>query len=210
MSVSTADLWDERGEQLQSCSVQLRHYGGRTEFSGVISTGRCHRDNALGKAALAEPGEGRVLVVDGEGSLESALMGDLIAASAVAQNWSGVVIHGAVRDVVALRDLPLGTLALGSNPRKSAKDGAGARDVPVAFGGVEFVPGQTLWADEDGVVATYREHGHALARGIAATALMAEMYGKREGCSRGRGAERSCRVPRKRSGSPASNGSRAI
>ena len=81
-------------------------------------------------------------------------MGDLIAASAVEQGWAGVVIHGAVRDVVALRDLPLGALALGSNPRKSAKEGLGERDVPVAFGGAEFVPGQTLWADEDGVVVT--------------------------------------------------------
>ena len=141
MTVSTADLWDERGSELQSCSVQLRHYGGRSAFSGPISTVRCHRDNALVKAALAEPGQGRVLVVDGGGSLESALMGDLIAASAVEQGWAGVVIHGAVRDVVALRELPLGALALGSNPRKSAKDGVGERDVPVAFGGVEFVPG---------------------------------------------------------------------
>jgi len=154
MSVSTADLWDERGEELQSCSVQLRHFGGRAAFSGVISTVRCHRDNALVKAALAEPGDGRVLVVDGGGSLESALMGDLIAGSAVAQGWSGVIIHGAVRDVVALRGLALGALALGSNPRKSAKDGKGERDTPVSFGGVEFVPGQTVWADEDGVVAT--------------------------------------------------------
>ena len=154
MSVATADLWDERGDELQACSVQLRHYGGRTTFSGVISTVRCHRDNALVKAALAEPGEGRVLVVDGQGSLESALMGDLIAASAVAQGWSGVVINGAVRDVVALRDLPLGALALGSNPRKSAKDGVGERDVTVTFGGVDFVPGEHLWADEDGILVT--------------------------------------------------------
>ena len=155
MSVaSTADLWDEHGEALQSCSVQLRHFGGRTSFSGVVSAVLCHRDNALVKAALAEPAEGRVLVVDGGGSLESALMGDLVAASAVAQGWAGVVIHGAVRDVAALRELPVGALALGSNPRKSAKSGVGERDVPVAFGGVEFVPGQRLWADEDGIVTT--------------------------------------------------------
>ena len=154
MSVSTADLWDERGDALESCSVQLRHYGGHTAFTGVISTVQCHRDNALVKAALAEPGDGRVLVVDGGGSLESALMGDLIAASAVEQGWAGVVIHGAVRDVAALRELPLGALALGSNPRKSAKEGLGERDVPVGFGGAEFVPGQTLWADEDGVVVS--------------------------------------------------------
>lgn len=152
--VSTADLWDERGDSLQSCSVQLRHYGGHTAYTGLISTVRCHRDNALVKAALGEPGNGRVLVVDGGGSLESALMGDLIAASAVAQGWAGVVIHGAVRDVVALRDLPLGAVALGSNPRKSAKDGVGERDVTVSFGGVDFVPGQQVWVDEDGVVAS--------------------------------------------------------
>ena len=154
MATSTADLYDERGEELQSCSVQLRHYGGHRSFHGVVATIRCHRDNALVKARLAEPGEGRVLVVDGGGSLESALMGDLIAASAVENGWAGVVIHGAVRDVVALRDLPLGALALGSNPRKSAKEGVGERDVTVSFGGVDFVPGQQLWADEDGILVT--------------------------------------------------------
>jgi regulator of ribonuclease activity A len=154
MSASTADLYDEHGDALQSCSVQFRHYGGRVAFDGVVSTVRCHRDNALVKAALAEPGAGGVLVVDGGGSLESALMGDLIAASAVQHGWAGVIIHGAVRDVAALRDLPLGALALGSNPRKSAKAGAGERDVPVSFGGVDFVPGQRVWADEDGILVT--------------------------------------------------------
>jgi regulator of ribonuclease activity A len=152
--VPTADLYDEYGDTLQSCSLQLRRIGGAARFQGVVSTVRCHRDNALVKAALAEPGEGKVLVVDGGGSLESALVGDLIGASAVANGWAGVVVNGAVRDVVALGTLPLGVLALGSNPRKSAKDGVGDRDVPVAFGGVEFVPGAHLWADEDGILVT--------------------------------------------------------
>ena len=153
-AVSTADLYDERGEELQSCSVQLRHYGRHTSFEGVVTTIRCHRDNAIVKATLTEPGAGRVLVVDGGASLESALMGDLIAASAVANEWAGVVIHGAVRDVAALREHAQGELALGSNPRKSAKDGVGERDVVVSFGGVDFAPGQRLFADEDGVLVT--------------------------------------------------------
>ncbi|KRE54592.1 ribonuclease E activity regulator RraA [Phycicoccus sp. Soil748] len=153
-SPATADLYDEHGEDLQSCAVQFRSYGGHRAFHGVISTIRCHRDNALLKARLAEPGEGRVMVVDGGGSLESALMGDLIAGSAVESGWSGVIINGAVRDVVTLRDLPLGALALGSNPRKSSKEGVGERDVTVSFGGVDFVPGQQLWADEDGILVT--------------------------------------------------------
>ncbi|WP_207022553.1 ribonuclease E activity regulator RraA [Phycicoccus sp. DTK01] len=154
MAVSTADLYDEHGDTLQSCSLQLRHVGGRRQFTGPVATIRCHRDNALVKATLATPGEGRVLVVDGGGSLESALVGDLIAGSAVSNGWAGVVVHGAVRDSVAIGGLPLGVLALGTNPRKSAKDGVGEVDVPVAFGGVDFVPGATLWADEDGILVT--------------------------------------------------------
>ena len=93
-----------------------------------MRTVRCHQDNALVKQVLATPGQGQVLVVDGGGSLHTALMGDLIAASAVEHGWAGVVIHGAVRDVAALRELDLGVKALGSNPRKSAKDGAGEVD----------------------------------------------------------------------------------
>ena len=151
---ATADLVDQLGEDLQSCSVQLRQYGSRTAFTGTVTTIRCHRDNALVKAALAEPGEGKVLVVDGGGSLESALMGDLIAASAVANGWEGVVIHGAIRDVAAIRGLDLGVKALGSNPRKSAKEAVGEKDVPVSFGGVTFTPGLQLTSDDDGIVVT--------------------------------------------------------
>lgn len=151
-SIATADLYDERGEELDSCALQFQDLGGRTAFSGPIRTVRCLRDNALVKALLATPGDGAVLVIDGRGSLESALMGDLIGASAVDNGWAGVVIHGAVRDRSALRELDLGVKALGSNPRKSAKDGAGEQDVPVEFGGVTFTPGRTLWADGDGIL----------------------------------------------------------
>jgi regulator of ribonuclease activity A len=109
------------------------------------------------KKLLNTPGEGRVLVVDGGGSLASALMGDLIAASAVEQGWAGVVINGVVRDVSTLRTLKLGIKALGSNPLKSAKAGAGEVDVPVTFGGVEFRPGAWLYSDEDGIVVADRQ-----------------------------------------------------
>jgi len=148
----TADLVDEHGAVIASCDAQLRQFGGRQLFTGVVRTVRCLEDNALVKSTLAKDGAGSVLVVDGGGSLHTALMGDLIAAAAVANGWAGVVINGAVRDVAALRRLDLGIKALGSNPRKSAKDGIGETDVPVTFGGVEFRPGQQLWSDDDGVV----------------------------------------------------------
>src|SRR6478752_78865 len=83
MTIATADLYDERGDELDSLALQLHDFGGRTAFDGPIRTVRCHRDNALVKALLATPGEGAVLVIDGGGSLESALVGDLIAAFAV-------------------------------------------------------------------------------------------------------------------------------
>jgi regulator of ribonuclease activity A len=150
--VGTADLYDEYEERLQSCDLQLRQYGGRRVFAGPIATVRCFEDNALVKAVLNSPGEGRVLVVDGGASVHTALMGDLIAGSAVANGWAGVVIHGAVRDVAALAELDLGVKALGSNPRKSAKTGAGERDVVVTFGGVSFTPGAQLVSDDDGIV----------------------------------------------------------
>lgn len=88
--------------------------------------------------------------------MASALMGDLIAASAAEKGWAGVVINGVVRDVAALRGLYLGIKALGSNPRKSAKNGAGEVNVPVAFGGVEFRPEDWLYSDEDGIVVAHR------------------------------------------------------
>ncbi|MDF5755574.1 ribonuclease E activity regulator RraA [Spongiactinospora sp. TRM90649] len=152
--IATADLYDERGDALDSCDLQFRQYGGRQAFSGRIATVRCHQDNALLKAVLSEPGEGRVLVVDGGGSLHTALVGDVIAGIAMASGWSGVVVNGAVRDVAMLRTLDLGLKALGSNPRKGTKTGQGERDVPVSFGGVTFRPGAELWSDEDGILVT--------------------------------------------------------
>ena len=150
-SFTTADLYDEHGEALGCCDTQFRQYGGRSSFSGPIATIRCFEDNALLKACFAEPGEGRVLVVDGGGSVHTALMGDLIAASGVANGWAGIVINGAVRDTAILGTLDLGVKALGSNPRKSAKTGAGERDIPVTFGGTTFTPGARLYSDGDGV-----------------------------------------------------------
>ncbi|SJN26556.1 Ribonuclease E inhibitor RraA [Microbacterium esteraromaticum] len=149
---ATADLYDLHGDSLQSLPLQLRSFGGVPQFEGTIRTVRCFEDNALVKRILATSGDGAVLVVDGDGSLQTALMGDMIAQSAVDAGWSGVVIHGCVRDSVILGTMPLGVKALGTNPRKSAKAGVGEIDVPVEFGGVVFRPGARLFADADGIL----------------------------------------------------------
>lgn len=153
---ATADLYDEHGESLQSCDLQMRQYGTIRSFGGTITTVRCFDDNVLVKSILGEDGEGRVLVVDGSGSVHTALMGDMIAEIAMTNRWTGIVINGAVRDVAGLAKLPIGIKALGSNPRKSAKSGAGDRDVVVAFGGTTFQPGDKLYSDDDGIVVLPR------------------------------------------------------
>jgi regulator of ribonuclease activity A len=149
---ATADLVDDIGPDVRSCDLQLRQFGGRTEFAGRITTVRCFQDNALLKSVLSEPGDGGVLVIDGDGSVHTALVGDLIAALGRDSGWSGLIINGAVRDASTLRTLDIGIKALGTNPRKSTKTGAGERDVPVEFGGVTFTPGDVAYSDDDGIV----------------------------------------------------------
>jgi regulator of ribonuclease activity A len=148
---------DEHGAAAAVCLLQFRSFGARA-FAGTVVTVRSVEDNVLLKQRLGEPGEGRVLVVDGGGSFACALLGDNIAALARDSGWAGIVINGCVRDSVALDELGLGVKALGTNPRPSRKEGAGELDVPVTFGGVTFEPGAQLWADDDGVVVLSRAH----------------------------------------------------
>lgn len=156
--IGTADLYDERGTELQSLALQLQDIGGMTGFAGPVRTVRVFQDNALVRATLESPGNGAVLVIDGGGSLKTALVGDQIAALAADNGWAGLIINGAVRDRVAIGTLPIGVKALGSNPAKSAKTGAGETDVPVEIAGVWFEPGALVWCDEDGVLVTKPEN----------------------------------------------------
>jgi regulator of ribonuclease activity A len=152
MGLLTADLFDRHGEALRICETPLRSFGGRARFHGTIRCVRCREDNALLKRVLGEHGAGKVLVVDGGGSLHRALMGDNVAGLAVSNGWSGVVVFGAIRDSAAIGQLDLGVKALGTTPRSPLKTGAGEVDVPVTFGGVIFSPGDRLHSDEDGLV----------------------------------------------------------
>jgi regulator of ribonuclease activity A len=148
----TADLVDEIGPDVRSCDLQFTQYGGRPQLAGPITTVRCFEDNALLKSVLSEPGNGGVLVIDGDGSLHAALVGDVIAGLGLDNGWSGLIVNGAVRDAATLRTLDIGIKALGTNPRKSTKTGEGLRDVAVEFGGVMFVPGHIAYSDDDGIV----------------------------------------------------------
>jgi regulator of ribonuclease activity A len=149
--LSTADLSDEHPDVAQACGG-FTQYGGRRWFAGPVVTVRCHEDTRLARTVLSEPGDGRVLVVDGGGSLSRALLGDVSAGMAAANGWAGVVIHGAVRDSQALRYIDLGVAALGTCPVRGGTAGAGERDVTITVRGAHIVPGGHLAADEDGLL----------------------------------------------------------
>lgn len=152
MSFKTADLCDEYSDSLQICEPVFFSFGGRASFFGQISTIKCFEDNSLVREAVAEPGDGRVLVVDAGGSRRCAMLGDLLAAKAAANGWSGVLMYGLIRDSSDIAGMDLGVKALGTYPLKSVKKGVGERDIVVRFAGVTFTPGEYLYADEDGIV----------------------------------------------------------
>jgi regulator of ribonuclease activity A len=151
MSFNTADLCDEH-DGLHVAEPMFRIFGRRRAFNGPIATVKCHEDNSRVREALEEPGEGRVLVVDGGGSMRRALLGDMLGALAVRNGWAGVVVNGCIRDSDAIDALELGVRALATIPVKSIKRGDGQRDVSVSFAGVTFRPGEHLYADADGIV----------------------------------------------------------
>lgn len=153
-TISTPDLCDEAGDGVSVLAPLLRNFGKRPVFGGQIVTVKCFEDNSLVKAQADEPGEQRVLVVDGGASPRRALLGDQIALKLSRNGWSGILVYGYVRDVDALANTDLGIQAIGAIPVKTDKRGLGDLNVPVTFGGVTFNPGEWVYADTNGVVVS--------------------------------------------------------
>ena len=151
MTVKTADLCDAR-EDAQACRANFLGWGRRRAFEGRIRTVTCRGEIALIRQVVAQPGEACVLVIDNAGALDCAVFGDAMAGHVLRNGWSGVVIHGVVRDVAEIDAMQIGVKALGTYPRRGALAGGGQVDVPVTFGDVTFLPGAWVVADEDGVV----------------------------------------------------------
>ena len=152
MIQKTTDLYDQYGERLRVLPPVFQDFGGLSAFAGEVVTVRCFEDNSRIKELLSTPGAGKVLLVDGGGSLRCALLGDLIGAEAMRNSWEGLVIYGCVRDRAALRNLALGVKALAATPRKSVRRGEGQAQAAISIEGVDCQPGDRLVADEDGIV----------------------------------------------------------
>ncbi|KAF4699720.1 hypothetical protein FOZ62_021089 [Perkinsus olseni] len=154
MEWSTADICDWCGDSVEYVDSLFHSFGMRKQFCGKMRTVKCHEDNSLVKKLLGTPSKGEVLVIDGGGSNRRALVGDLIAASAVKNGWAGVVVYGYIRDSAAINKMDIGVKALGAHPRKTEKKDIGDVDVAVKFGGVVFTPGHWLYSDEDGIIVS--------------------------------------------------------
>ncbi|MCL1035578.1 ribonuclease E activity regulator RraA [Shewanella corallii] len=152
MEYNTSELCDMFLDVVDVVEPMFSNYGGCSSFGGAISTVKCFEDNGVIADVLSEDGEGRVLLVDGGGSLRRALLDANLAETAVANNWEGILVYGCVRDVDALEEFDIGIQAIASIPVGADNNGVGEVDVPVNFGGVTFLPGDHVYADNTGVI----------------------------------------------------------
>ncbi|MDV9030718.1 ribonuclease E activity regulator RraA [Pseudomonas sp. RAC1] len=150
----TPDLCDAYADRVQVLEPMFSNFGGRDSFGGQIVTIKCFEDNSLVREQVELDGTGKVLVVDGGGSLRRALLGDMLAEKAAKHGWEGLVIYGCVRDVDVLAQTNVGVQALASHPMKTDKRGLGDLNVPVTFAGVTFRPGEYVYADNNGVIVS--------------------------------------------------------
>jgi regulator of ribonuclease activity A len=157
MAMSLPDICDDYSAELQVLEPQFTDFGGRTRFCGEVVTVKCFEDNSVVKETLGADGQGKVLVVDGGGSLHCALLGDMLAAMGAANGWRGVMVNGCVRDVEILATIDIGVRALAAHPQRSLKRGGGQLDVPVHFAGADIRPGQHLYADRNGIAVAKRK-----------------------------------------------------
>jgi regulator of ribonuclease activity A len=157
VSFATADLCDQFPQHVHAAAPVLRDWGGVQRFAGTIETLRVFEDNALVRQVLETAGQGRVLVIDGGGSVRCALVGGRLAGLAHENGWNGMVVYGSVRDSAELADIPVGVKALHAVPMRSGKSGTGQRGIPVTFAGVTFAPGAHLYTDRDGILVADRD-----------------------------------------------------
>ena len=155
--VSTPDLADAHPDVVQALQLDLRNFGGQSQFCGPAVTIKCHEDNSLVKELVATPGLGRVIVVDGGGSRRRALLGDRLAEQAAGNGWAGLIIDGVIRDVEQIGVTELGVQALGATPLKTDRLGAGQQQIPLHIGGVSICPGDWIYADNNGVLVASHE-----------------------------------------------------
>ena len=158
MQLKTTDLCDNHPEKVKIAEpIGFKDYGGTKLFNGKIETVKCFEDNSFVRKALEQNGEGKVLVVDGGGSMRCALLGDMLGELGVKNKWNGIIVYGCIRDSAAMATLSLGVKALNVIPLKSNKRNEGQQNITVHFAGVDFTPDEFVYCDEDGIIISKEE-----------------------------------------------------
>ena len=148
----TPDICDKFERYVTYVNLPLSHFGRRTAFWGEIVTVRCYHDNSKVRKVLSQNGRGKVLVVDGNGSCQKALLGDQLAILAIENDWEGIIVYGAIRDVVMMAEMELGIMALGSCPFKTEKRNVGEIDVTLSLQKQTIQPGDYIYSDWNGIL----------------------------------------------------------
>ena len=158
MEIKTTDLCDNHPDKVRVAEpTGFKNFGAKKNFFGKIHTVKCFENNPLVRIALEQAGDGKVLVVDGGGSMRCALLGDMLGEIAVKNKWNGIIVNACIRDSAALSKLNLGVKALDVNPLKSGKKNEGQENVSVRFAEVDFIPGEFIYCDEDGIIVSKEE-----------------------------------------------------
>ena len=157
MRFATCDLCDANEDKLANGQVRVlppiyQAFGALEKFSGRASTLKLFEDNGMVRTVLETPGDGRVLVIDGGGSLRCALLGGNLGVLAQKNSWVGVIVHGCIRDVAEINACQIGVRALAAMPVRSIKRGGGEHDGRISLSGVAVTPGDWIYADQDGIL----------------------------------------------------------
>lgn len=155
MEIKTTDLCDSNPNKVKTAEpIGFKDFGGIESFYGEIYTVKCFEDNSYVRKVLETNGEGKVLIVDGGGSMRCALLGDMLADLAIKNRWNGIVVYGCIRDSVAISQLKLGVKALNTIPLRSNKRNEGQENIPLHFAGIDFTPGEFVYCDRDGIIVS--------------------------------------------------------
>jgi len=152
MDYNTSLLCDIYAETIDVVEPLLTNFGGRSSFAGEVVTIKCFESVGLIYKTLENNGAGKVLLVDGGGSLRRALINANIAELAVSNGWEGLVVNGCVREVDALEELDIGIQAITAIPVGAEDNEIGEINMPVNFAGVSFLPEDILYADSTGII----------------------------------------------------------
>jgi regulator of ribonuclease activity A len=152
MTFKTADLSDVNESRVQIVRPGLLNFGGASRFHGKIVTIKSLGDFSLVREQVNSPGDGKVLVVDNDAAVDCAMLGDMLAAAAMDNDWRGFVINGCIRDSVDIAAMDIGVKALATTPLRGARENRGELNVELEFLGAVFRPGEYLYSDEDGIL----------------------------------------------------------